>query len=249
MVIKSIIIDDEADARNLLNDLLSNYPNISVEAMFEMPDPAIKHIQEYKPDVIFLDIEMPQKNGFEFLENLKSKHIKLPKIVFTTAYDHYAIQAIKASAFDYLLKPIDRTELSNTIKKLRTNNTNSDFENQLKKLLNTFRKKRLKFNTINGFTIINPEDIIYCKAEQNYTHIYLIDNQHELITNNIGKIESQLPTTCFVRISRSAIINLDYLKEVYRNKKQCEMHYNQETITLQVSRVRMKNLYHICENE
>jgi len=119
----------------------------------------------------------------------------------------------------------------------------------LKDLLDTFGKKRLKFNTINGFTIINPEDIVYCKAEQNYTHIYLKNMQHEIITSNIGKIELQLPTTCFVRISRSAIVNLDYIKEVYRNKKQCIVRYNKETITLKVSRARMSDLYHICEND
>lgn len=248
MVLKSIIIDDEADARDLLNSLLSDFSDIHIEAMFENPDEAAKHFGEIKPDVVFLDIEMPKKNGFEFLEYLKAEHSKLPKIIFTTAYDHYAIQAIKASAFDYLLKPIDRNELSNTIKKLKSDN-HDDFENQLKNLLNTFGKKRLKFNTINGFTIINPSDIVYCTAEQNYTHVYLINNQHELITSNIGKIESQLPTTCFVRISRSAIINLDYIKEVSRNKKQCVMHYNEESITLQVSRARMNDLYHICEND
>jgi len=116
MAIKTIIIDDEADARDLLSNLLNDFSDIQIEAMFENPDEATKYFDDIKPDVVFLDIEMPIKNGFEFLENIKSNQRIFPKIIFTTAYDQYAIQAIKASAFDYLLKPIDRPNYQTPLK-------------------------------------------------------------------------------------------------------------------------------------
>jgi DNA-binding LytR/AlgR family response regulator len=221
-----IIVDDEKDACALLENLLKPYNNLKVACSCNNVDSAFKRILEIRPDVIFLDIEMPEKDGFDLVMMLHEQTNLNPKVVFITAFDQYAIQAIKMSAFDYLLKPIERAELQKTIKKLDDDLERNNLDTKLDRLLSNFNKRRLRLNTLNGFVLVNPENIVYCEAEVNYTHIYYKNETHDIVTSNIGKVEDRLSPDCFMRISRSSLVNIDYIREGIRKNKKCKIQYN-----------------------
>ena len=237
-----VIVDDEKDSCDLLENLLIPYKDMKIASVCHHVDSAFKRIVEIRPDVIFLDIEMPEKDGFDLVLMLNEQTNLNPKIVFITAFDQYAIQAIKMSAFDYLMKPVERDELKNTIKKLNSDLERNNLNTKLDKLLLNFNKRRLRLNTLNGFVLVNPENIMYCEAEVNYTHIYYLNGNHDTVTLNIGKIEKMLSPDTFMRISRSNIINMDYLREVIRKNRKCILQFNGSTNEFTVSRNRMSSL-------
>jgi two-component system LytT family response regulator len=142
-------------------------------------------------------------------------------IVFTTAFDKYAIEAVKQAAFDYLLKPVDPEELATTITRLKANTLQKDYESRIENLLqNLDKNKKLRFNTRTGFIILNSEDIIYIESDRNYSTIFLKGNRKEVITMNLGTIETLLPGH-FRRISRFHIINTEFIAQVDRKKRLC----------------------------
>ncbi len=240
-----VIVDDEKESCDLLQNLLEPFKDIKIASVCQNVDSAFQRIVEIRPDVIFLDIEMPEKDGFDLAMIINEQTNLTPRIVFITAFDQYAIQAIKMSAFDYLLKPVEREELSKTIKKLNTELEKNNLNTKLDKLLLNFNKRRLRLNTLNGFVLFNPDNILYCEAEINYTHIYYLKGNHDTVTLNIGKIEKMLSPDTFIRISRSTIINMDYLREVTRKSKKCTLQNNETINEFTVSRNRMSTLLSI----
>ncbi len=221
--ISVLIVDDEPEARELLRDLLHEIPGVKITAMASNVDDAVELFSLHNPEAVLLDIQMPDKSGFDFINAIRKLGYS-PDIIFTTAYDQYAIQAIKASAFDYLLKPVNREELKASIQRLSERSTEPDLIQRMESLIEMVsRSGKIKFNVRTGYVFLNSEDIIYIEADGNYSIIHLIDEKTDTITVSLGQISQYLPGDQFFRISRSAIINLQYLAKIDRKSLTCEL--------------------------
>lgn len=241
-----IIVDDERSARELLRGLLTDLPDVTILGEAENVDEALPLILKKQPDLLLLDIQMPGKDGFVLVEKLLQHEVNA-EVIFVTAYEKYAVRAIKASAFDYLLKPVKKRDLEESLAKLaqkvQTGRMNERFS-QLIYQLND--KRKLKFRNRTGFIMIDQEEILYCQADSNYTLIELDSGKRLTVSVNLGKVEEILPQPCFSRISRSAIINLHYLVEVDRKHMNCTV-ANQSRHTLSVSKKYLKELENACD--
>ena len=213
-----IIIDDEAKSRLALRQKLTDYcPEVKVVAeAFNGPE-GIFLIAHHKPQVVFLDIEMPLMNGFDMLQQIKQKNFH---IIFTTAYDQYAIKAIRYAAFDYLLKPIDIEELKTAVAKIdATENlqTIKQFEllqqniNHPKKLLH-----KLAIPTLEGLFFYDINDVVHLEANSNYTNIYFTNKTKIIASKTLKEFEELLPEDIFFRTHHSHLINLNYIKRYIR---------------------------------
>ncbi len=213
-MITALIIDDEAKGRLALREKLLAYcPQIKVLAEATNGQEALLLIQHHKPQLIFLDIEMPRMNGFEMLNALPEKNFH---IIFTTAYDQYAIKAIKYAAFDYLLKPIDIEELKTAIEKIDTTQNN-----QTKKQVELLRQNmqhpkkqlnKLAIPTLEGLLFFDINDIVHLEANSNYTNIYLSNKTKITASKTLKDFEELLPEDIFFRTHHSHLINLNYIK-------------------------------------
>jgi two-component system LytT family response regulator len=215
-MIKAIIIDDELHCINTLIMLLKAYcPGVSVIAECQSPIDGKNAIETLKPDLVFLDIEMPEMNGFKLLEQLNDISFAL---IFTTGYDQYAIKAIKFSALDYLMKPIDPNELMGAVKKVREQR-HLPFAEQFQMLLKQIYDKNNQFNklavpTSDGFELISIDQLMWCNADDNYTHFYLKNKTTITACRNLKEVEELLRGfDYFIRVHHSHIVNL---KEVTR---------------------------------
>ena len=218
-MIKAVIIDDEPKAIQGLTWELSNFENdLEVVATFTEPEKALSYLKESKIDCLFLDIEMPTMDGFQFLEKLETKDFA---VVITTAYNEYAITALKKEAVDYLLKPIDTDDLAETIKKIKKHNAKGfsadKFEDILLKFNNKLDDKKITINTDGKLVFLEPKDISYAESDGNYTTLYLSDTKKIVVTKKLKEIDELLPTDHFFRIHNSYIVNLDKIKEYLKN--------------------------------
>lgn len=215
-MIRTIIIDDEPPCIRNLAAMLQRYcPQVAVVATCESGEQGIERIGELKPDLVFLDVEMPVLNGFDMLARLKQIDFDL---VFTTSYDEYALRAFKVNAVDYLLKPIDREELIKAVSKIRTQPLHQPLAEQLQNLLHSYlapnsSPARVALPSSDGLQFIAPENILSCESEDNYTHIRLKEGQKLLISITLGDVEQMLPPNSFVRVHRSFLVNL---KEIHK---------------------------------
>ena len=238
MACKTILIDDERLALELLEKLLNEFPEIQTIGTFTNPIKGLEAIIKLQPDLLFLDIDMPAKNGLEIIHDLRELDIK-PKTIFITAHNNFAIQALRESAYDFLTKPIDKDELKESIlrflknKSKETINNNENYISLLNKLS---EGEKVKFNTRSGFILIDPEEIVFLKAEGNYCNLRLSTGRNEFLALNLGKVERLLNQASFVRIDRSTIININYLKKVNRKERTCDLLTNNETISLKLSK-------------
>ena len=200
--------------------LLKAYPEIKVIDIISDATTAVEAILAKKPDLLFLDIQMPGKTGFEIVKDLMEAN-QVPSIIFSTAYDQFAIEAIRHAAFDFLVKPVNPEELKQAIVRLQQLPSKPSQAEQLTRLIErTLSKPKIKISTTGGFSLINPSDIIYIQADWNYSELFFDQEKSELATMNIGSLEESLPGNDFFRISRSLIINVTYLKKVNRKKRQ-----------------------------
>lgn len=212
-VINTLIIDDEPSARTVLKIMINNFiGNCTIIGEADSVADAIEKINEFKPNLLLLDIELPDGNGFDIIDSLG--HNVIPTI-FITAFDHYAIKAIKHNAFDYLLKPVDQEELF-----IALQNVNSEL---FQKSLNNYRfnqsvsspiKQKLALLDKGNQVFISFSDILFCLAEKSYTTIHLISNKTMMSSKNLGEFEKILPNEnhsndfFFYRIHHGSIINL-----------------------------------------
>ncbi len=236
-----VVIDDETAATDELGRLLSGYEGLRLVAKINDPKQALGSIIQMKPDLVFLDIQMPVMSGFDILEALNQTAIR-PFVIFVTAFDQYAIQAIRASAFDYLLKPVDREELASSMKRFMDRFARQEREMSYAALLSQLSRKKIRFNTTGGFILIDPQDIIYIKADWNYSDIHLSQDKHETVAMNLGAIEETLPKASFARINRSVIINLAYLDKVQRGKRICVLKKDGITYNFRIPILRIRYL-------
>jgi two-component system LytT family response regulator len=215
----AIVIDDEPAARRLMRNLLQEYASvINIIAEASNGREAIQKIDELKPDLIFLDIQMPDLTGFEVIEQLTHK----PNIIFTTAYEQYAIKAFDTFSIDYLLKPIKEERLQQSIEKLkhfgRLNHTID--MNGLQEMIRQFqapvRATALPIKTGDRITLLRFENIVYLEAQDKYVYIFTADGQKYLTDQSLTTLSSKLPAH-FYRIQKSYILNKDKIKEMHKH--------------------------------
>ncbi|MGW8314358.1 MAG: LytR/AlgR family response regulator transcription factor [Bacteroidales bacterium] len=236
-----LIVDDEPEARDLLTMLLERIDGVELTGEAESVDQALRFVQEHTPDLILLDIQMPVKTGFDLVSQLHEMGLD-QGYIFVTAYDEYAIEAIRASAFDYLLKPVDPGILEDAIRRFRENWEQKQLRDKIGQLLGSLGiGRKLKFNTRSGFLILDPDEILCCIADGNYTKIMLVNERQEVISSNLGSVENMLEGEDFFRISRSALINFKFLAVVDTRKGVCRLEGN-TAIELKVARNRLSSL-------
>lgn len=237
--LRALIVDDEESARRLMVKLLEETLFFSEIRVEPSVDRASGVLHNYDPDIIFLDIKMPGKNGIEFVNDIHFTNGK-PGIVFVTAYDQYAIQAIRLQAFDYLLKPVNRKELKECIEKYIEKREELLSQPGLK---SEPPKKisRIRVNTRTGTVFINPASILFCKAEGNYTTICTGEKEY-LCSLNLGKLQDQLSSGAFIRIGRSLIINFEHIILLDRKKSAITLERDGESVTLKIPHQHLKDL-------
>ena len=237
-----IIVDDEEEARDILTRQLHRVGNLEISGKASGVDEALEMIISLSPDIVFLDIQMPEKDGFELVKSLKKYNLH-PSIIFVTAHNEYAINAVKVAAFDYLLKPVVFDELKEAIFRFKSERKIKEEERKIEALLETLgHKDKICFNTRTGYIYISPKEIVFCQADVNYTDIHLSRDRKEVVTVNIGKVEELLKQTNFFRISRSHLINTDYLVKADRKTKTCEMYKDGEKFTIPASNKQIREL-------
>ena len=218
-MIKAILIDDEVNCLNSLNKLISDYcPEVQVDDRCRSGKKALESIEKLKPELVFLDIEMPVMNGFELLEHFK----QIPfSVIFTTGYDQYAIKAIRFSALDYLLKPIDPKELVAAVHKVQVQK-NPPFAEQFRLLMDQIQHRetvltKIAVPTSEGFELILADQIIRCEADSNYTHLFLKNKTRIIACRTLKEVEEQLHDfNYFLRIHHSYIVNLNEVTKYIR---------------------------------
>jgi len=234
-VLKILLVDDEPEARELLNYMLAGYKGVEVVGTAGNVDEALELVQKEQPKLVLLDIQMPEKDGFHFIEQVHHSGAD-PGIIFVTAYEHYAIQAIRNSVFDYILKPVHQSELEGAIERFRERGSKVQGQD-LQKLVEALRgnsPNRIKLNTRSGYVLIDPAEIVYCKADGNYTHIQLTRGRSEITTQNLGAIEEILNGNSFFRASRSYLLNLRYISRVDRKSSSCILEYPGASWTIKI---------------
>lgn len=246
-MIKTIIIDDESDARDMLEKMLSKFfPNkFLVLDKCESVDSALISIEKNQPELVFLDVQMPEKNGFELIKELKEINFEL---IFTTAHIQFAINAIKCSALDYLLKPITQIDLSDAIKKYESKSYKIQQQERLVLLLENLdlgnsEFSKVAFHTDSGIELVKVNTILYCEADVNYCNIYCLNDKKLTLSKPLKYIESLLPKSIFQRIHKSYLVNLNYVSRFNKlNDYQVEL---VNGLTLPVSFRQKENLIYV----
>jgi two-component system LytT family response regulator len=219
-MITATIVDDEPDCCESLVMLLERYcPEVKVLDICYGAETALQSIKEHEPQILFLDIEMPFMNGFELLEKAGNINFEL---IFTTSYDQYAIKAIRFSALDYLLKPIDREELQKAVQKAAQRNKHP-LPQQLEMLLQKLRNPTIPINkiaipTMEGFQLLPAESIISCESQGNYTYLLLKDKRKIIASRNLKEVEELLEDYPFIRVHHSHIVNINEVEKYIKGE-------------------------------
>jgi two-component system LytT family response regulator len=221
MKLKAVLVDDESASRETLRNFLGKYcPDVEVLGEADSVPPAIELIKKTSPDLVFLDVEMPFGNAFDLLEQMGEVNFNT---VFVTAYDHYAIKALNFSASYYLLKPIDIDELVAAVEKVKKDrSTPSEFSHS-KILMDNLKQsgmqqRQLVLPVLEGFEIVKIEDIIRCQANDNFTDFFFVNGKKLMICRTLKFYEDLLNDSGFLRIHKSHLINLKYVKKYRKGK-------------------------------
>ncbi|WP_299668905.1 response regulator [uncultured Polaribacter sp.] len=235
---KVIIVDDEIAGRKLIKEYLEDYSDLVLLGEANNGVDAVKIINEFKPDLVFLDIQMPGMTGFDVLTHLE----ELPQIIFSTAYDQYALKAFEVHAVDYLLKPYTKDRFEKAIHKLSSNLSNNTAQNLTNSLLMDAEKypKKILVESQNKLVTISVQEIIRIEAFGDYSKIITADKTY-LSNFGISKLEEKLNTAIFLRVHRSSIINIDKIKELNKYGKSYDVTM-QNTDIVRVSRGYMETI-------
>lgn len=216
-MLRTILVDDEQNSLDVLRlELQANCPQVEVIGEFLTPGDALSAIMDMKPELLFLDIQMPEMNGFELLDELGDIEFD---VIFCTAYDQYSMQAIKVSALDYLLKPVDPDELIKAVAKVEQNLQLRRSKEQVEFLLTNLRGSadrkftKIALPTLKGLDFVDVDDILLCQAEGNYTSIRTVDKNSFLISRTLSEFEEMLDNDRFFRTHKSYLVNLDHIKQ------------------------------------
>ena len=218
--IKAILIDDELNSLQNLQQKLEGFcPDIAIVAVTQKPEEGLILIRQHQPDVVFLDIEMPKMSGFRMLEELGEYDFD---IIFTTAYNHYSVDAIRISAFDYLVKPIGIEELQQAVERL-----SKSLHRQTKEKIDILNKSlsdnrsqddKIAISTSEGIDFIPIKNIIHIESKSNYSKIYLMDNKSIMVTKILKDFEEMLLPYNFYRVNNSHLSNLNYIQKYVRSQ-------------------------------
>lgn len=216
--IKTVIIDDENKSRQVLKDMLQNYcPEISILGEAAGCDEGVHLIRELKPQLVFLDIQMPDGSGFNVLEAFEKPSFE---VVFVTAYDQYAIKAIKCSALDYLMKPINLEDLKMAAERYKKKSFSGEINQRLEILLQNISKplkpRKIVLSTAEGYHIVNPDDIVRCQSDSYYTSFYFVDGKRIIVSKTLKEFDELLSDFGFIRTHKSHLVNVKYIKSFLR---------------------------------
>lgn len=223
-MLRAIIVEDELNSQELLKEIIEEYcEGVTVVDTAQGVKEALEKIKKHQPELLLLDIELSDGDGFQVLEQAEEIDFD---VIFTTAYDQYAIKAFKFAATDYILKPVDIEELQEAVKRIVEKHQNPEetpSNEQLQSLINNIRNlqqpfKRIVLPTSNGFTVVDPKDIIRCESDRNYTFIFLADGRKILVSRTIKEYDEMLTDYNFFRIHQSHLINLAFLKNYTRGR-------------------------------
>lgn len=218
--VKAIIIDDEEDGRLVLASLIQHHcPDIEVIDLFASAEQGLKGIEKLKPELVFLDIDMPVMNGFSMLEKISSINFE---VIFVTAHSHYAIKAIKFSALDYIVKPVDGNELVLAVKKAileRNAKQNERLSFFVSNQLHTLQQiPQIALPVKEGYIFVNVNDIMRCEGDGNYTLVLFENGEKHLVSKTLKEFETNLSHHHFARIHKSHLVNLKYVKKYIRGE-------------------------------
>lgn len=229
IMLKAVIVDDETLSRQSLEKLISEYcPDVEVVASADDILSAVREINTHQPNLVFLDIELPNYSGFELIECFEEINFD---IVFTTGYEQYAVKAFKVSAAGYLLKPIDVEELSSVVQRIKTRHkVRGEMHNGLMGHNNSGKPLRVMLPAQDGLIYLNLDEVIYLQSEGRYTHIHLMDGSRSTTTKNLKDCLAIIGLPSFLRVHRSYIINLIHLKRYARGRDSFVLMENDERI-------------------
>lgn len=241
-MLKISILDDEQHALVNIDKLLASIEDVEVVFKSTSADDLIDFLIQEKTDVLFLDIKMPGQTGFDVLDKLKSLNINGFKVIFLTAYDNFAIKAVKYSACDYLLKPVVKDELIDAIDKVRATSgkTPDDMMQEIIKRLHNDR--RIRINHANGVSFLNADDIVCAKSEGNYTELLLKNDEKKLVPKSLKSCLEELSMIDFRRVHKSWAVNIIFLSEYNRVKGYCELKWEGGRLSVPVSQRMLCNL-------
>lgn len=222
-MIRTVIVDDEHNSREFLDKMLSTYfPNkFLILAKCESVDEAINAIEQHQPDLVFLDIQMPDKNGFQLFKELKKVNFE---VVFTSAHSEFGIDAIKQGTLDYLLKPITYSDLLEALKKYENKIQKASLFDKFALLIENLESgdsdyNKIAFPTENGFELIKVNSILYCEADSNYCKIVLLGGKKIILSKTLKHVEEMLPASVFQRIHKSFLVNLNYVNRFHKSNE------------------------------
>ncbi len=244
-----MIIDNDHEVIESVKTLLLGYTWIEVVCTTTNSDNVINEIGLHSPDLIFLNIEMPGRNGFDIIKDIHETSIKTD-VIFVTDFQKIDIEATRCSAIDYLSKPINPIDLHNAVLRFydRTVHSESNTKIQPLKEKSLLHNNKLKFNTHTGFFVLAPEEIVFIQADWNYSELFISDSKSELVTINIGKLDEMLPKHIFYRINRSIIINLIYLTRVNRKKRSVILEKEGKEYSFKIPLVNIRKIENFIDN-
>jgi two-component system, LytTR family, response regulator len=219
-MIEALVIDDEPYSCEALVELLKKYcPEVHVAKVCHSGADALTAIKEFTPELLFLDIEMPRMNGFELLEKAGQINFEL---IFTTSYDQYAIKAIRMSALDYLLKPIDREELQAAVEKVKQRLSRpqmQQIEMLLQKLANPAAPMlKIALPTMEGLQLVQIDSVIWCSSDSNYTSFHLKGKERMIVSKTLKEVEELLNEHSFLRVHHSSLVNLNEISKYVKGE-------------------------------
>jgi len=240
-MIKAIIVDDEPYCCETITTLLEDNDEVEIVAECHNGIDALEAIRKYNPGLVFLDVEMPKMNGFEMLQQLPSVNFE---IIFTTSYDQYALKAIRFSAIDYLLKPVDEEELKSAVQKV-IRRSQKPIAEQLEILMQKINQpstpvRKIAMPTMEGFQMIMIDSIISCEADSNYTTLHLKGNKKIVVCRNLKDIEEMLEDHSFTRVHRCHVVNLNEVEKFVKGEGGYLI--MSDASTIDVSRTRKETL-------
>ena len=255
--INVLLIDDEIEACRNLKSILVEYidPAINIVGVAYSAAEAEKQLTLHNPDAVFLDIEMPNENAFQFLERVSPINFE---VIFVTAYDEYAIKAFKLNAVDYILKPISISELANAVAKLKErikykthfNAGNNDFSEISKQITSKAKLNKIALKGNNNVEIVSFRDIIYIEAFGGYSKVFYLKNGHptDMLTSySIAEYEDMLPSELFFRVHKSFLINCDCIKKIHKEESPSILLHS--SFTIPVSRRRFSGLLEFLQTK
>jgi two-component system LytT family response regulator len=218
LILSAVIIDDEISAIEVLADMLKAIPSIKIVATASNLNEGVEQIKRTQPDIVFLDINMPQRNGLEIYKEFNTPSFK---IIFCTAYDQYAINALGKSASGYLLKPVDLGELKNLIQKVSDEFLNENNLLQIEETVNVlsmpdFAGENILLDVEHGFIMENSRNIVYCYAQKSYAVVVLNTQKEFTVPKSLKELQAILPENQFYRTHKSYLVNIYYIQEFIR---------------------------------